>query len=83
MSGVGVLISFSCFSNLFTVYSASGDQQSAESIVDMIIAEVNRHGFIYLEVNGPGEIYSGISPYLKGQTWWIRYFDSSVQSSSP
>jgi hypothetical protein len=81
VSGIGkavgsrIVIRFSCFGKLFTIFSTSDDEKLDESIVDGIIAEVQRYGFIYVEADGLEEIYSGINPHLKGQTWWIRYFD--------
>jgi hypothetical protein len=81
VSGIGkvvgskIVIRFSCFGNLFTVYSTSENERLEESIVENIIAEVERHGFIYVEADGLEETYTGINPHLKGQSWWIRYFD--------
>jgi hypothetical protein len=81
VSGIGtvvgsrIIIRFSCFGNLFTVYSTSEDEKLEESIVEKIIAEAQRHGFVYIEADGLEERYTGVNPHLKGQSWWIRYFD--------
>lgn len=81
VSGIGkvigsrIVIRFSCFGNLFTIFATSDGEKLDESIVDGIIAEVQRHGFIYVEANVLEETYSGINPHLEGQTWWVRYFD--------
>jgi hypothetical protein len=80
-SGIGtavgsrIVIRFSCFGNLFTVYSTLEDEKLEESIVQDIIAEVQRHGFVYIEADGLEEKYTGVNPHLKGQSWWTRYFD--------
>jgi hypothetical protein len=81
VSGIGkivgskIVIRFSCFGNLFTVYSTSEDEKLEESIVEIIIAEVARHGFVYVEADGLEEKYTGVNPHLQGQSWWVRYFD--------
>lgn len=75
ISGSRIIIRFSCFGNLFTVYSTDEDEKLEESLVEGIIAETARDGFVYVEADGLEEKYSGINPRLQGQSWWVRYFD--------
>lgn len=75
VAGSKIVIRFSCFGDLFTVYSTSEDERLEQVVVTGIVDEVRRHGFVYVEADGLEETYTGVNPHLRGQSWWVRYFD--------
>ena len=69
-------IRFSSFGNLFTIWSNSVTEKLKQSKVDEIIAETERHGFVFVEVEALDEPYTGKHLHLSHlENWWLRYFD--------
>jgi hypothetical protein len=69
-------IRFSSFGNLFTTWSAGGEQRTLPAeIVHRIIHLIAGRGYQYVPSAELNEPYSGKNPHLRGATWWLRFFD--------
>jgi hypothetical protein len=66
-------IRFSCFGNLFTIWSTSSEPLEANKIKALVEA-VKTHGFVYIDMDSLNEPYYAENHRLSG-TWWDQYFE--------
>lgn len=66
-------IRFSCFGNLFTIWSNSTKQLDKDKI-KAIIEAVEASGFVYVDIDSLDEPYLDENNRYSG-SWWDRYFE--------
>ncbi|GIK38789.1 MAG: hypothetical protein BroJett011_26220 [Chloroflexota bacterium] len=66
-------IRFSCFGNLFTIWSSSSEPLEAKKIT-AIVEAVEARGFVYIDMASLDEPYYAENHRLSG-TWWDQYFE--------
>ena len=69
-------VRFSCFGNLFTVWSTCHDSvKLSQEVIDAVIKAVSDRGYTYVPAEELDSEYNGTNPHLRGSSWWIRFFD--------
>jgi hypothetical protein len=69
-----LIVRFSTFGNLVTVYDVRSEEAPAETVT-RVIELVEQEGFSYVDRASLEEPYSGVHPYFAGYTWWYRFFE--------
>ena len=71
-----VVFRFSCFGNLVTCStSAIGKDAVGAARIDAARELISQRGYNFVDADQLDEPYDGLNQGLKGETWWIRFFD--------